>query len=835
MPNLNIETIGNKTGEITVSLSYRIIELFSAGLYSSPNKAFEELVSNSYDAFATKVAVYVPRDKSLKNAILWVCDNGTSMDSAGLRWLWKIGETNKRLPEYESKDRLPIGQFGIGKLATYVLAYKLTYICKADGKYRAVTMDFGKLDTKSTDGMKSTDIILDERELSEKETRDVLTPYIEEHGKNLIGFDLWGANAEKTWTFAIMSDLKAKATEIQEGRLQWILRTALPLSPNFSLFYNGDKLESSKIDVKPAKTWIIGKNDSMVKKFNEYTAGTFKGAPCVNLPNIQHIHGYVELYRDSLLRGKAEEWGRSHGIFLMVRDRLINLDDPLIGMPAMTHGVFNRVRIIVHADELDAYVTSPRESIKESESLNDLKKYIQRKFEEVREYYFNILKQEEKQSDAAYKVSRTPSSLARRPLLIMAKKFFSGEIDNLLLTDIPKNLTKKQQDEIEARLEKDLTSKEGIIKEISWEVISPSAPVAKLDLSTGRVRINLIHPFFANFTEEVNSLLPFQLMAIAEILTEASLIESGIKQEQVRDIMERRDQLLRELTFNEKPNAPLVSQMIQASLSNSSELEDSVFSAFSSLGFETTAIGGKGKPDGVARAILGVRVSGGKREDYSLVYDAKSTKKERIQAGTARISGAVRHRDDYKADYAVVVSIDFAGGEDQNSAVSKEAKKHKVTLIRASDLATLVLIAAPQQLCFLDFKDLLDKCHTVKETSKWIEDAKKRKIKRGPIKELLETTYQLMKTDKEPPELSALRMKNKTLGRYSKDELRSLVESLKRLVPAMISLDLDVVSLQAPPDKILSCIDKALPTGLPKDITDAYLQAFETKKKSKAP
>lgn len=831
MQNPNIETIGSKTGKISVSLSYRIIELFSAGLYSSPNKAFEELVSNSYDAFATKVAVYVPRDKTLQNTMLWVCDNGESMDSDGLKWLWMIGETNKRLASYDSKDRLPIGQFGIGKLATYVLANKLTYICKTNDKYRAVTMDFSKLDSSSTDGMKSTEVILDERELSEQEAKQVLNPLIEEHDRNLLGFDLWGKQAEKSWTFAIMSNLKAKAAEIQEGRLEWILRTALPLSPKFNLFYNGKKLESSKIDVKPSKTWIIGKDDTIVRKFKDYSSGKTKGIPCVNLPNIKNVHGYVELYRDSLLRGKSEEWGRSHGIFLMVRERLINLDDPLIGMSAMTHGVFNRVRIIVHADELDSYITSPRESIKESEPFKDLKKYIQRKFDEVREYYFNILQQEEKKSDAAYKVSRTPSSLARRPLLITAKKFFAGEIDNLFLTDIPKNLSKKQQEEIERQLEEDLTSPKGIIKEISWEVISPSAPVAKLDLITGRVRINLIHPFFANFSEDVNSLLPFQLMAIVEILTEASLIESGIKQEQVREIMERRDQLLRELTFNEKPNAPLVSQMIQASLSDSGALEDAVSYAFSSLGFETTPIGGKGKPDGVARAILGVRTSGGEREDYSLVYDAKSTKKEKIKAGTARISGVDRHRDAYKAKYAVVVAIDFEGGEDQNCAASKEAIKNKVTLIRAKDLATLVLIAAPQQLCFLDFKDLFDKCYTVKDTSKWIENIKKRKIKRGPIKELLETTYKLMKTDTEPPELGAIRMKNKTLGKYSKDELRTLVESLKRLVPSMISLDLDVVSLQAPPDKILACINKALPTGLPRDINEAYIQAFEMKKK----
>lgn len=39
---------GKKIDDIEVSISYKIIELFSAGLYSSPNKAFEELICNSY-------------------------------------------------------------------------------------------------------------------------------------------------------------------------------------------------------------------------------------------------------------------------------------------------------------------------------------------------------------------------------------------------------------------------------------------------------------------------------------------------------------------------------------------------------------------------------------------------------------------------------------------------------------------------------------------------------------------------------------------------------------------------------------------------------------------
>ena len=129
---MNLETAGRKIDTIPVEISYKIIELFSAGLYSSPNKAFEELVSNSYDADATKVGVYVPLDKSLPDSILWVCDNGSSMDRIGLKQFWKIGTSSKR--SNEKTETLVIGKFGIGKLATYILTRKLTVICKASDK-----------------------------------------------------------------------------------------------------------------------------------------------------------------------------------------------------------------------------------------------------------------------------------------------------------------------------------------------------------------------------------------------------------------------------------------------------------------------------------------------------------------------------------------------------------------------------------------------------------------------------------------------------------------------------------------------------------------------------
>src|SRR5262245_28737287 len=122
---------GSSKSSIDVRISYRIIELFSQGLYRSPGKAVEELVANSFDAGATKVHVVISPDLVPKDATIAVIDNGIGMDEAGLRQHWLIGVSNKRDDGHSAPlGRKQIGRFGIGKLATFVLANKLTHIAK---------------------------------------------------------------------------------------------------------------------------------------------------------------------------------------------------------------------------------------------------------------------------------------------------------------------------------------------------------------------------------------------------------------------------------------------------------------------------------------------------------------------------------------------------------------------------------------------------------------------------------------------------------------------------------------------------------------------------------
>src|SRR5438309_4257813 len=109
---------GKPVDEIAVGINMGIIERFSEGLYATPTKAFEELVTNSYDAGAGRVWIVLPNEVGVESAIA-VLDDGISMDIEGLRDLWQIGESTKR-DRAPVEDRDPVGKFGIGKLSTYV-------------------------------------------------------------------------------------------------------------------------------------------------------------------------------------------------------------------------------------------------------------------------------------------------------------------------------------------------------------------------------------------------------------------------------------------------------------------------------------------------------------------------------------------------------------------------------------------------------------------------------------------------------------------------------------------------------------------------------------------
>ena len=794
---IDIQTAGNKTGTIDVELSYRIIELFSGGLYSSPNKTFEELVTNSYDADAQKVAVGIPNDL-VNNDFLWVLDDGTGMDSAGLRQLWRIGYSTKRDSSNPNK-RIQIGKFGIGKLATFILANQLTYVCKKDGLYKAVTMDFSRIQhTKGTQKFR-----LEERTIKQAEVELIVNQYVKQNGVTGSPFPLFGKSASVTWTFCLMTVLKTRATEIQIGRLKWILQTALPLNPGFNLTVNGQELKSSKVGAQIEKTWKFGIDDKIVDQNDDIEISGKGKNTRVLLPNIINIHGEVTLYKDSLATGKSENLGRSHGIFLTVRGRLINVNDHLLpGMSQFAHGMFNRTQMNVYADELDEHITSTRESIKDTPAYNDLKQYLTKKYNEVHSYWLKIQTAEDKKKDVPYKVSVASYTLTRGPIFSCAKKIVSGEISESFLIDMP-DLEADEAQEFINSIEEDLDSEEGIIREFDEEYNNPSLPLCRLDLRLRKIFINMLHPIIMYYKDSMHDLAAIRVLATTEVLLEAQQIEVGLDDGMRMDLAKRRDQTLRAIASTDKQSPASIAQMIADAENIADGLEDAVVAAFNCLGFDAVRIGKKSNPDGIAVAHLGQGT--GVDSTYKVTLEAKSTKHTAARTTNINISNINSHRKQHGADFAIVIAPNFEGADDPNSVISNDVDHFRATttLITTVDLAKLLFLSGPKQISLAKLREMFESCARAPESRRWIAELENREATKPPYHLLIDTIYELQKEDQERPTISAIRMyKPKPFKQYSIATIREWVEILSRQLPHYISLDNEVVSLTMNPKNI---------------------------------
>src|ERR1035438_1676194 len=189
-------------------------------------------------------------------------------------------------------------------------------------------MDFSRVDQdrKNTE----SHLTLDVRKLTEAEAQLLLAPIINRKDAAASGMPLFGKKARESWTVVAMGNLTALAQKLSFGRLRWVLATALPLSPQFNLYFNGERLESSRTKLQPLKAWRIGESDEVA---NELKLPLNAKPVGVLVDGVGLVTGESQIFEDSLTGGKAELMGRSHGIFVLVRGRLINLDDALFGLP----------------------------------------------------------------------------------------------------------------------------------------------------------------------------------------------------------------------------------------------------------------------------------------------------------------------------------------------------------------------------------------------------------------------------------------------------------------------------------------------------------------------
>ena len=134
---------------------------------------------------------------------------------------------------------------------------------------------------------------------------------------------------------------------------------------DFSMWLNGEKVESSKANLEPIKTVTIQDD----------------------VQEIGPVTGTANIYARRLTDGKSDQLGRSHGFFIRVRGRVINLDDELFGLNALNHAAWSRFSLEVNADGLRDHLLSSREGVRDSEPIREFRDILRKSFNECRTAY----------------------------------------------------------------------------------------------------------------------------------------------------------------------------------------------------------------------------------------------------------------------------------------------------------------------------------------------------------------------------------------------------------------------------------------------------------------
>lgn len=813
-----VTTAGTQVDEIQLSIGARFLELFSEQLYTSPNKAFEELISNSWDAGASLVHIGIPSDLASESASMWVLDNGESMDLAGLHLLWAVADDHKAQENWgHPADRPMIGKFGIGKLATYVLANEVTFVCRAsDGVTRAVTVDYRTIQEKGGDDLHVQQIPFPVREIPGDDIsaflelidpdlpelipdgKTVASPESEEDEEGPSEYrDTSGIEPEPrdTWTLVVVGSLKERGRAVRKGTVKRVLRAALPLGPTITLAMDGEEIRSSKVDKDLLSTLVIGETFSPTSVKGEASGKELsvqvvedhgvKGLQIEDLGGI--VTGEIKIYNQSIATGRSAERARSNGFFVNVKGRVINMAEERFGLPALSHGVWAKLRVTVRADGLDRSLSVSRETVDETVAVDAVRGFLRAAFNHARALY----EEEATWPSLSEILTNEWGTVPLTPLLNAVSRTVGGTLEPGFLIDTTG--TEDAEEDYQA-LQRAIEADPGsTLSEVRAERGSPDEPLARYELSSRRVVVNSGHPFYQNQLEgrhEPAEIL--QTAALVELLSDAYLLELGVDDDVVAEIRNYRDQVERLIASAKRKAAPYIANLLLQSTEDEKALERLVAEALDAVGFQTLHQAQSNKPEGIATADLAPDGSGERR--YRLIYEAKSTTNAsgKVSTKDVNVSGQDRHRrnaasdtnDPTEVEHALVIAPNFRTG-----ALEDECKEAGVCPMRARDLARLLMgVAATGPLDLVEFREVLtlhDPDAVAQKVDELIGKAKGRSA--ITIQELVEALADFDNIDQLSTSVIADRMrKARGTKTPAESEVQALIGGLQMLVPAGI-------------------------------------------------
>jgi len=809
----NVDTLADSiasfqsTGQaVQVRLSHALVRLLSEQLYQSPIKAIEELVVNAYDADAQVCRVFVPSPSDVDHPFIAVYDDGQGMDYDGLVNLWQVGRSNKRTDKIQQlSQRKQIGKFGIGKLATYTIAHQLTYITKTKREIFAVTIDFHQFTgddlqnerPKSGKNVPAQDESNSELTLAANLPSTTIQPIelpvykiidtssLKENTRfdtvfQKLGIDVVELNSQKSWTIVILENLKEKASSIKLGRLEWVLRTAMPLSVDFSLSLNNKIIESSKEGFGKPVSFNI---DELPKERLEGLAkSTGENWESINgkivsdsFPN--GIAGHVYVTDRSLYGQKSDDIQRSHGFFVKVHNRLVDLVDPLFGMTPVRYGTLNNLHAEIVADDLDGYLTASRDTVEEGEVKDTFRAFLRSVFNEADKRYTDWEKAEKngkrgKEGEKEVVAPKLVEHSVADALMIHNFDKRGAEADNTwfyiqLSEDIDiGNLAQRLYHQPRSKF--------------SYVYIDQGTlgRLVKFDPAESIFTINSEHDLVKAYEGNTYSRKLLEDFVTAEMLLEVYLRESNLHPNIIGEVLTRRDSLLRSLVTDHANSLALIANNLRDSANNDNDLEINLVVAARALGFNATQISGPDKPDGLARYI---NYPNG---EQLLTLEAKSSK-DTPQLPAIQFAGLRRHVTAYNAVGCLLVAPDYPGRTKNNeSAAAKEAVEQKISCWTVSNLARVVESAEKRHINAEDIVKIVTTAFTPDDVEAALNDLlsepqwDRHELYQAIIEELRLLTGRLKDSPRHVDMVAVGISRNPNFPEIEKDTIKKAVENL---------------------------------------------------------
>jgi Histidine kinase-, DNA gyrase B-, and HSP90-like ATPase len=687
----DVERLGVESKSVQVQVSYEVIKLFSEQLYASPIKAVEELVVNSWDAGAKVCSVLV--DLEGDRPLIAVFDDGKGMTLQELENLWHIGISNK--PRVAS-PRKQIGKFGIGKLASYAVARRATYVSKTLEGIHAVSIDF-QVFADATDAAgvaRPVNLIL--RQIPDLDAL-LKSPAFDAAANVLATSPAPQILANiPTWTLVVLEDLKEKAQQLRTGRLRWVLETAMPLERDFQLYLNGSPVQSSKeqfgkrVHFKVSELEVDRLHDLGAVTGEEWTVNG-DILSCPSFPS--GITGEAFVTRESLYAqgGKSEDLGRSHGFFVRVHNRLINETDPLFGARPLSFATWNRFAAVVEVPDLNRYVTASRDDVEQTDMKAKLRQLLLALFNQARDQHEELIDEEEKKNKQRKEGARdyVSTELVERPLAD-ALVSNAARADDLTSPGAQLQASWRFVEPVEdvVELQKLVDNLYTVNRKdrryiFKYSASGPLASLARLDVRTSTFVINEDHQLVREFAEKPESKRLLEAMVVAEALLEVYLHAARVEPEIVDDLLDRRDTLLRSLALDQSYSLKALASALRDSTQNANDLEIALVGALRALGFSARHIGGSGTPDGLAQYVI----HGSEEKAFTL--EAKSSA-DVPSLPQLDFAGLQSHYRKVNANGCLLVAPSYPNANDPEGEVSRRARLQGVSCWTIEQLAVVV-------------------------------------------------------------------------------------------------------------------------------------------------